>query len=229
MIEFCLLWDIDGTLLNTHGAGVKPLERAILDVFGYQVALERGRYSGYTDYEIIADLVESDLNDDSVSEKFEEVLNKYTQDLKAALILSPASPLGKIKETLRELRFSTPLKSFIGTGNFEPAASVKLESVGLQENFLEKDIFGATSSRKRRVEIINYAASKLIADCTPIVIGDAPADIFAAKKNNLGVIATPTGHHSYDELNSILPGLVLRPDWSTEDLMCKLDVIAKQL
>jgi phosphoglycolate phosphatase len=229
MTELCLLWDIDGTLLNTHGAGVKPLERAILDVFGCKVTLERGKYSGYTDYEIIADLVESDLNDNSDSEKFEEVLNRYTQDLKGALTLSPASPLGKIKETLRELRFSTHLKSFIGTGNFEPAASVKLESAGLQESFLEKDIFGATKSRKRRVEIITYAASNLNARYVPIVIGDAPADIFAAKKNNLSVIATPTGHHTYDELNSILPGMALRPDWSTEDLMYKIDLIAKQL
>ena len=227
MREFCLLWDIDGTLLSTHGAGVPPLEKAIFEVFGCQVTLERGKYSGFTDYEIIADLVGEDLINIIEIEKLEDVLQRYTRGLKTSLNLFPASPIGMIKETLNEITNSSNYKSFIGTGNFEPAAQVKLESVGLDEYFQEGKIFGATIARRRRVEIINFAALNLTNQYIPIVIGDAPADIIAAKKNNLDVIATPTGHHSFEDLNALIPGMVLVKDWSIKDLLCKIEMISE--
>ena len=113
-------------------------------------------------------------------------------------------------------------ESFIGTGNYEGAAAHKLDSAGLIEFFPHNHLFGATGSRMKRPGIIAYARKALAADFEPIVIGDAPADIRAAKLNNLKVIATPTGHHSYAELNELAPGMVLNPSWSLQDLLEKL-------
>lgn len=228
MIKYCLLWDIDGTLLNTHGAGVKPLEVAIYEVLGVQVTLERGKYSGFTDYEIIADLTGEDVKCESNSIIFDEILNRYVLGLKAALDLSPASPIGSIKESLKRLANTSNLKSFIATGNFEPGALVKLESVGLKTYFHQNSIFGATNVRRRRTEIIKYATENLSKKYIPIVVGDAPADITAARENNLNVIATPTGHHSFEDLNALLPGMVLKEDWVLEDLKCKVEKLTSQ-
>jgi phosphoglycolate phosphatase len=227
MNEYCLLWDIDGTLLNTHGAGVKPLEVAIYEVLGIQVALERGKYSGFTDYEIIADLTGEDVKCESNSVKFDKILRRYTLGLKAALDLSPALPIGSIKETLKKLARTSNLKSFVGTGNFEPGALVKLESVGLNSYFHQESIFGATNVRRRRVEIIKYATENLNKKYIPIVVGDAPADITAARENGLNIIATPTGHHSFEDLNALVPGMVLKKDWDLDDLMCKVEKVTK--
>ena len=219
------MWDIDGTLLDTHGVGVRPLENAIEQEFGVSVKLERGKFSGYTDFEIISALTATNLEDVSYLQKYESVLKHYAIELEIALSKSRATALGNIREVLLDLNTLYGWESFIGTGNYEGAAVHKLESAGLVEFFPQNHLFGATGSRMKRPEIIAYARNVLAADFEPIVIGDAPADIHAAKLNNLKVIATPTGHHSYRELNELAPGMVLSPSWSLQDLLEKLTLV----
>ena len=222
MKKYCLLWDIDGTLLDTHGAGVRPLENAIEQEFGVSVKLERGKFSGYTDFEIISALTATNLDDISCLPKYESALKHYAIELEIALSKSRATAIGNIREVLIDLKTIYGWESFIGTGNYEGAAAHKLKSAGLIEFFPHNHLFGATGSRMKRPGIIAYARKALAADFEPIVIGDAPADISAAKLNNLKVIATPTGHHSYAELNELAPGMVLNPSWSLQDLLEKL-------
>ncbi|CAB4335056.1 MAG: HAD hydrolase-like protein [Actinobacteria bacterium] len=225
MKKYCLLWDIDGTLLETHGAGVLPLENAIEREFGVSVKLERGEYSGYTDFEIISALTMTSLDDSSYLLKYESALTSYATALEIALSKSRATALGNIREVLMGLKSLGKWESYIGTGNYEGAATHKLKSAGLIEFFPQNHLFGATSSRMKRPEIIRFARTALANDFEPIVIGDAPADIHAAKLNNLKVIATPTGHHSYEELNSLVPGMVLSTSWSLQDLLEKLTMV----
>ena len=52
-----LLWDIDGTLLDTGGSGVQPLVDAIKKHTGLEIAFHRENVSGLTDYEIVQKLI----------------------------------------------------------------------------------------------------------------------------------------------------------------------------
>ena len=226
MKSICLLWDIDGTLLNTRGAGVQPLEAAIKVEFNMKVQLERGKYSGYTDFEIVADLTSTSIQDSSIAHRYERVLDKYTLDLESALARNPAESIGRVKIVISELNKVLGYSSFIGTGNYHPAALKKLESAGFSELFSSQSIFGASVNRMQRPEIIKYAKESISSEFQTIVIGDAPADIEAARINQLDVISVSTGHHKFDELNRLNPGYVLDVGWDYSDLVCLLDSIS---
>ncbi len=47
-----IFWDIDGTLLQTHGAAAVPFANAVSKIGGQEVQIERKKFSGFTDYEI---------------------------------------------------------------------------------------------------------------------------------------------------------------------------------
>ena len=226
MRSICLLWDIDGTLLNTRGAGVQPLEAAIDVEFNMKVQLERGKYSGYTDFEIVADLTSTSIQDPNFAHRYERVLDKYTLDLESALARNPAESIGQVKIVISELNKVLGYSSFIGTGNYHPAALKKLESAGFSELFSPQSIFGASVNRMQRPEIIKYAKESISDQFQKIVIGDAPADIEAARINQLDVISVSTGHHKFDELNLLNPGYVLDVGWDYSDLVCLLDSIS---
>ena len=54
-----IFWDIDGTLLQTHGAAAVPFANAVSKFAGYEVQIERKKLSGFTDYEIAQYLLKS--------------------------------------------------------------------------------------------------------------------------------------------------------------------------
>ena len=226
MRPICLLWDIDGTLLNTRGAGVQPLEAAIGVEFNMKVQLERGKYSGYTDFEIIADLTSTTIQDPIFAHRYEMVLDNYTLDLESALAQNPAVSIGQVRNVISELNKVPGCTSFIGTGNYHAAALKKLESAGFSELFDSESIFGASVNRMQRPEIIKHAKESISDQFQIIVIGDAPADIQAARINELDVISVATGHHKFDELNRLNPGYVLDEGWNYSEFICLLDSIS---
>ena len=54
-----IFWDIDGTLLQTHGAAALPFANAVSKFAGQEVKIERKKLSGFTDYEIAQYLLKS--------------------------------------------------------------------------------------------------------------------------------------------------------------------------
>jgi phosphoglycolate phosphatase-like HAD superfamily hydrolase len=58
-----VLFDIDGTLLSSHGAGRRAMEAALLASFGTK-GMPAYRYDGKTDRQIVRDLMRSEGFDD---------------------------------------------------------------------------------------------------------------------------------------------------------------------
>ena len=218
MKQFALIWDIDGTLLSTGGAGVIPFETSFQRVTGRSVKLDRKRFSGFTDFVIAKALLDSVDFEIQTTSHIERILIRFTDLLKKALIENPAKPIGEIVNVLRRLSELANYRCLIGTGNFKPGANAKLESAGLMEFFNVEDIYAATSKFQSRVEILQMAKNAIPEACIGIVIGDSPSDVEAAREVGLKIICTATGQHTRNELMHYGRDLVLTDNWRYEDL-----------
>ena len=219
-----LFWDIDGTLLLTHGAAAIPFTKAVSEYAGKVIEIDRKKLSGYTDYEIVQVL----LNSVDIEVRFSDItqiLDAYTNELLTSLKGSSTSVVGSIKDILTKIKGANNFELAIGTGNLYAGAKIKLSYVGLWDFFEDKHIFCATESRWNRDLVIKGAKQSLARNQVGIIIGDSPKDIISAHNAGLAVIAVATGSHSYAELLNFNPDCLLDKDWTYEELLNKIEEI----
>jgi phosphoglycolate phosphatase-like HAD superfamily hydrolase len=219
-----LFWDIDGTLLLTHGAAAIPFAKAVSKYAGKVIEIDRKKMSGYTDYEIVKVLLNSVAIEVSFSE-ITQILSVYTKELPASLQGSSTGAVGNIKEIMTKIKNTQKFELAIGTGNIYAGAKIKLSHVGLWDFFEEKHVFCATEDRWSRDLVIKGAKQSLIRNQVGIVIGDSPKDIVSAKKAGLAVISVATGSHSLVELSELNPDCLLNREWTYEDLINSINKI----
>jgi hypothetical protein len=223
-----LFWDIDGTLLRTNGAAALPFAKAVSEYAGVEVIIDRKRLSGFTDYEIVINLlgsigIKTGLKDITL------ILKSYAEKLPAALNNGEVKKIGHIEKVLETLLKIPEIELAVGTGNFLPGAKIKLNHVGLVNYFNNNNLFCSSEIYWSRDLIINNAKNSLTSNQVGIVIGDSPKDILSAKASGLKNIAVTTGSHSHTELSEYKPDLILQEDWQVEDLIFGINILVQTL
>jgi phosphoglycolate phosphatase-like HAD superfamily hydrolase len=214
--KIALLWDIDGTLLNTKGVAAKQLIDSFREVTGKECLILPGQYSGFTDYEIVLDLLrKSELAPEI--ETAEEILIHYGSRLLTQLIENPPQLLADIQQVFKETAKLTHIEHFIGTGNSNLGANSKITASGLSGYFDQNSYFISTPTRVSRDSVIQSAAQSI--KIPTLLIGDSDRDILSAQKNNLRVLAVATGHHKIEELRSLNPDYSLDFNWSAQEFL----------
>lgn len=219
-----IFWDIDGTLLQTHGAAAVPFANAVSKFAGQEVQIERKKLSGFTDYEIAQYLLKS-INIETQLNEITQILNEYSHLLVSSLRDSKTQVIGEIKKTLIMLHEYPNIELAIGTGNCLNGALIKLRHVDLLQYFNKNNLFCSTEKDWNRHLVIGNAKTSLTEDQIGIVIGDSPRDILSAKNSDLFVMAAATGAHSSIELLDMHPDHLLENNWTSEDLFKGLDRI----
>ena len=218
--KIALLWDIDGTLLNTRGVAAKQLVSSVMAITGKEVSISPGQYSGFTDYEIALDLLQR-AGSASEIETADEILIHYGLRLLNQLLENPPHLLADVQKIFEETATLTNIQHFVGTGNSKLGASSKIAASGLEKYFNPSSYFISTPTKISRDSVIQSAAESI--DFPTLVIGDSDRDILSAKKNNLKVLAVATGHHTIEELRRLNPDYLLDTDWSAKEF---LEIIA---
>lgn len=219
-----IFWDIDGTLLQTHGAAAVPFANAVSRFAGREVQIERKKLSGLTDYEIAQYLLKS-INIETSFNAITQILIEYSHLLPSSLRDSKTQEIGEIKKTLIILHESSNIELAIGTGNCLNGALIKLRHVDLLQYFDKNNLFCSTEKNWNRHLVIESAKTSLTEDQVGIVIGDSPRDVLSAKNSNLFVMAAATGAHSSMELLDMNPDYLLENNWTSADLFKGLDKI----
>lgn len=219
-----IFWDIDGTLLQTHGAAAVPFANAVSRFAGREVQIERKKLSGLTDYEIAQYLLKS-INIETSFDAITQILIEYSHLLPSSLRDSKTQEIGEIKKTLIILHESPNIELAIGTGNCLNGALIKLRHVDLLQYFDKNNLFCSTEKNWNRHLVIERAKTSLTEDQVGIVIGDSPRDVLSAKNSNLFVMAAATGAHSSMELLDMNPDYLLENNWTSADLFKGLDKI----
>ena len=213
-----LFWDIDGTLLKTNGSAAIPFAKAVSEFTGVNVVIDRKKLSGYTDYEIVINLLHS-IGVATDIKNITMILENYTANLPESLKNGVVEKIGNIEQILEILLDDSSLELAIGTGNCLPGARIKLNYVSLLTYFTDKNLFCASENHWSRDSIIKNAKNSLMPNQIGIVIGDSPKDILSAKASGLISIAVATGAHSSVELAKYVPNLILNNNWQVNDLI----------
>jgi phosphoglycolate phosphatase-like HAD superfamily hydrolase len=211
-----LLWDIDGTLLNTKGVAAKQLTKSFKDVTAVDCSILPGQYSGFTDFEIVLDLLQKSNLPSNVS-LADEILVHYGRRLFVQLNKKPPELLADIELALDKVSKLGHIKQFIGTGNSMLGARAKIAASGLGKYFESEPYFISTPQKISRDSVIRGASQSI--RIPTLLIGDSDRDILCAQKNNLKVLAVATGHHKIEDLNRLNPDYSLDSDWKAQDLL----------
>ena len=220
------LFDIDGTLLLTGGAGTRALNALFAERYGVADAMSRVRAAGNTDRRILRAIFETKLGVSPEEREIEELLTAYVPLLRRELAGSTGfRTMPAAGEVLGLLAGDARVTLAIATGNIREAAWAKLERAGFRDHF-ETGGFGCDHAD--RAELVARAIERGLALApTPIdrrnvvVLGDTPYDVHAARACGVRVIAVATGSIGRAELEATAPDAVMDtlaelPSWHRE-------------
>ncbi|MEO8271354.1 MAG: HAD family hydrolase [Aureliella sp.] len=197
-----ILFDIDGTLIDSKGAGGAALSLALVD--GFAIAEARSvPLHGRTDLGVFSELLS--LNDlEDTRENFERLCTAYFARLPQELRARNGHILPGVQELLAELRQIEGCHLGLLTGNMPVSAQMKLEHFGLWDLF-EFGIFGDLVTHRpdlsvpTMAEVNNRSGQEVPPECI-IVVGDTPLDVALAQSMQARCLAVCTGGFTGDEL-----------------------------
>jgi phosphoglycolate phosphatase len=176
-----ILWDIDGTLLSTNGAGATPFKRAIEECLGKDIDFRREEYAGLTDHQIANLHLRQFANSENYSEVLSTVISSYADGLEKVLVAEPAQPYPRIMTLLDQLAQYDEYQLAVVTGNCDRGAAAKLKSANLLRFFHPNNIFCSTGLQARS-EIVSKAIVQLnLKVDDAIVVGDTIRDFEGAR------------------------------------------------
>ena len=195
-----LLFDIDGTLVSTGGAGAVAWKQAFEEL--YEIPADIGQYTdaGMTDPDVGAKTFEAVLHRKPTPHELAQLVQRRLEHLPEAVEQSQGyRVLPGVPERLKQLSRAGHALGLI-TGNGDGAAHIKLQRAGLNRWFT----YGAyASAGVDRPEIVRQAVRRgeAMLGCdvpnTEIyVIGDTPLDIQAAHAVDCTAIAVATGKYN---------------------------------
>lgn len=197
-----LLFDIDGTLLRTHGAGVRAMLRAAVEVIGERCRGARIDVGGALDPWIFGELVRHGGYEPA--EHLHEAFRRaYAEHLREEIELGPkpASATPGVLSLLSRLRAERPAQLGMLTGNYGETAAIKLRRVGIEPEWFSPAIWGDAASDRPGLVGVAIAQTNVRAEDV-IVIGDTPRDVHCAHHHGARCLAVATGEHGLEELRA---------------------------
>lgn len=223
-----ILFDIDGTLLQTGGIGQDSAGVSLQRVFGTSGRVEEFYPSGRTIEAIFRDtLLDAGISLEDYEKKREilylDFFAEFTEQ--ASRREADLVPLPGARELLDVLEDNPGLVLGLVTGNHSFTAEKKLEGAGIDfSRFLVGAYGNEAAHRPDLIPLAKERASKLTGQNfsgeRTIVIGDTVRDVETAKENNATSIAVASGKSSLEELGEASPDLLL-PDLRDTEAVVK--------
>jgi len=225
-----VLFDIDGTLIQAHGAGHRSLVRAMQDVFGTAGTHDAYDWRGKTDPLIVSELMrQAGVPGPLVESRLPECFDRYVRYLEETLADGHrVDVLPGVADVVRSLQVREGTLVGLLTGNVERGAVAKLRPTGLLP-FFRVGAYGSDDADRRRLPAIareraRAAMGHQIPFSEMIIIGDTPLDIDCARACGARAIAVATGQHTEAELEVFHPDALFP---SLADVGSVIRVLAK--
>lgn len=218
-----VLFDIDGTLVLTMGAGKEALRVALADDFGIAEPKVDLDYGGRTDRSIARELFE--INEiEATDQHYLRLFESYLRELRAHLPRITGRLLPGVPELLDQMTARPHMHLGLLTGNIEQGAYVKLAHYEIDRYFhfggfgdhheARDDIAREGKKRAEQSLGLNFEQKQVF------VIGDTPHDVTCARAIGARCIAVSTGYAPIESLRAAEPDVLL------EDLSSINDVLA---
>jgi phosphoglycolate phosphatase len=211
-----VLFDIDGTLVHTGGAGVKAFAKVFAKEFGAVDGFERLKFAGRTDVSLVHEFFRYHKIAETPT-SFTRFFERYVFWLDHILATSKAEVCPGIRDFIRHLK-ALPQPPLLGllSGNIRLGAEIKLRHFDLWDAFETGAFADDGEERNEIAAVARERASRILGESLPgnqvLVIGDTPFDIHCARAIGAKVLAVATGGAKLEELKRH------QPDWAVEDV-----------
>jgi phosphoglycolate phosphatase len=201
-----ILFDIDGTLVSTGGAGAAAWKVAFEELHGIPADIGQFTDAGMTDPDVGIKTFEAVLHRTPTRHELAQLLQRRLEHMPEAIASSERyRVLPGVPERLRQLSRDGHLLGLI-TGNIDGAAHIKLQRADLNRWFPFGAYAGAGMQRADIVREAVVRAEATVGRDVPneeiLVVGDTPRDIEAAHAAECSAVAVATGHHDADALRA---------------------------
>jgi phosphoglycolate phosphatase-like HAD superfamily hydrolase len=221
-VKRLILFDIDGTLIDSAGAGKRAFERALQNITGMEDGFRGISYAGKTDLQILREGLEKlgIEHSDGLPDQF---VARYIEHLKVELSRAEGSVKPGVKELLERIETEEIFFTGLLTGNLHQGARIKLRAFGL-DHFFPLGAFGSDEEDRNRllpvaVRRLSEMHGIMVTYQDSVVIGDTPRDIECAQVHGARCIAVATGPYSVQDLESAGADLVLPDLRGTEEIV----------
>jgi phosphoglycolate phosphatase-like HAD superfamily hydrolase len=222
-----LLFDIDGTLILTGGAGTRAMNRAFEVTCGIRDALRTVDVAGRTDRVIMRDALAL------AGHGFEEALldgfrDTYCRFLREELTTNGVGRKGLlpgVANLLPALAARHDVSLALLTGNFHQSAAIKLEFFGLWKYF-SWGVFGEEAFDRDHLTPIaldRHRAREAVSEpARVVVIGDTPHDVRCARVIGARAVAVATGNYDRSALEPHRPDALFADLSDTDAVVASL-------
>ena len=209
-----VLFDIDGTLLITGGAGGAAWQRAFEELHGVEANVAEHTDAGMTDPEIAAILFREVIGCEGSAEERSRAIGAYLRHLPQTVAESAGYRLMPGIAALLDRLIDAGLLLGLVTGNIEAAAHIKL-SRGNLNRFFSFGGYGSDSADRTEVTEAALRRGEMVSggglvDGACFAVGDTPRDIRAGHGAGISVVGVATGSYSLEELEEA------GADWAIE-------------
>ena len=206
-----VLFDIDGTLLWTDGAGRRAVHRALLAEVGTAGPIDTYRFDGKTDPQIVKDLLtlaghpDADARVDTVCRRYVEFLQEELDGAANATRLLPG-----VADLLSALApHEAGARALVGllTGNVASGAALKLRSGGVDPARFAVGAYGSDSGRRTDLPAVALGRAaertgRRFVGADVVIVGDTPADVQCGRSIGARSVGVATGFYDVAALRA---------------------------
>lgn len=214
-----VLFDIDGTLLRTDGAGREAMTRTLAAHFDRPFGFDAVSFSGKTDPQIFREILTlAGHTDGEIDAELPALLDAYTETMLAGLTAERITVLPGVPEAVAALARRGDVRLGLVTGNVERVAFAKLDLVGLAAPFVHTGRllggFGSDSGHRPdlpgiALERAHAAHSHRFAGDRVWIVGDTPHDLLCGRGIGAQAVGVATGHYTRADLDGHGAALLL--------------------
>ncbi len=220
-----ILFDIDGTLIRSHGAGRLALQQALEELFGSAGPIDNYRMGGKIDFQIISDLLSAmNISQQEIEKKLPEVYAKMAEKGSKIFWEKQITPCSGVESLLPKLRQADNVILGLLTGNSSLTAPLKLNAAGINPEQFRVCAYGSDGKNRNELPFVAYKRAELLTGGkvdgkNTVIIGDTPADIICAKAGQATSVAVASGWHSSNTLQQYQPNHLLENLTNTEHVL----------
>jgi phosphoglycolate phosphatase len=224
-----VLFDIDGTLIQTGGAGKTAFAETFRELFGIEQISSNVGFAGRSDRAIAEELMQIH-GVDVTPENWQGFMTAFLPRLEQVLPRSAGEILPGVVELLDELATLEHVALGLLTGNIAAGARAKLLHYQLFERFrfggygddcTDRNDIAVAALQAARQHLNGTADS----DDRVVVIGDTPADIRCARAINAYSVAVATGGTTLEQLAAAKPDLLIADLTDSHDLLLHVNSV----
>lgn len=205
-----VLFDIDGTLLWTDGAGREAIHQALVRELGTAGPIQGFRFDGKTDPQIVHELLtaaghpsaDKPSHVQAVCDRYATLLDAELQRPERKIRVLPG-----VRSLLTALDRRVDAVLGLLTGNLATGATLKLRRAGIDPALFPVGAFGSDAVNRSALPAIAVArAAEIMGDAPTghdvVIIGDTPADVTCGQSVGARAIGVGTGFYSAADLRA---------------------------